>query len=536
MVEICRHLDGIPLAIELAAARVRAMAPAEIARRLDERFRLLAGGSRRSQERHRTLLATVSWSHDLLTDDEKITFRRLAVFPASFDLAAAEAVAGDGAVDVVDCVLRLVDRSLVVYEAGADRYRLLETLRQYGADRLAEAGETEQIRERHARHFLDLAERDEPRTDRRPLQGHQRHVAPPSSRTSERAADWCRDSERYVALAQMCEQIRHFVRQVAPTDLAAWYEEILDHAGDVDDQRVGDSLGDLAFLHAATFANYATAEELVRRCDEHAHITATEVSQWAWLGKGLAEISTGRPADALRSAQRCAAAAEARHDEYVATLAMCVEAGARTQLGDTEHAARVMAEMLRRADRTGMPTLIASGVTTAVQAHLLTTTEPDFTAAVATLEQHPAEIFGDHSSDVWLDFTWGLTLLGLGRTGAAGYLTRAAKAADRFDAPHMLDLALRSLAIAAAEAGLTQPAAALASYAETHLGEHRLDVPGQAYIQARLERALPDPADRAHDSQLHRREHHDARDRDRSGPGARRARNPDRTRLTRCLR
>ena len=162
VVEICRHLDGIPLAIELAAARVRAMAPAEIARRLDERFRLLAGGSRRSQERHRTLLATVSWSHDLLTDDEKIVFRRLAVFPASFDLAAAEAVAGDGAVDVVDCVLRLVDRSLVVYEPEDDRYRLLETLRQYGADRLADAGETEATRERHARHFLAFAERVAP--------------------------------------------------------------------------------------------------------------------------------------------------------------------------------------------------------------------------------------------------------------------------------------------------------------------------------------------------------------------------------------
>ena len=95
MVEICRHLDGIPLAIELAAARVRAMSPAEIANRLDERFRLLAGGSRRTQERHRTLQATVAWSHDLLTEPEKVVFRRLSVFPASFDLAAAEAVAGD---------------------------------------------------------------------------------------------------------------------------------------------------------------------------------------------------------------------------------------------------------------------------------------------------------------------------------------------------------------------------------------------------------------------------------------------------------
>src|SRR5262249_24318983 len=151
VVEICRHLDGIPLAIELAAARVRGMPVAEIERRLDERFRLLAGGSRRAQERHRTLLATVSWSHDLCSDDEKIVFRRLAVFPATFGLDAAEAIVGDASIDVVGCVLRLVDRSLVVYESDTARYRLLETLRQYSADRLAEAAETESTRERHAR-------------------------------------------------------------------------------------------------------------------------------------------------------------------------------------------------------------------------------------------------------------------------------------------------------------------------------------------------------------------------------------------------
>ena len=162
VVEICRHLDGIPLAIELAAARSRSMAPTEIARRLDERFRLLSGGSRRAQERHRTLFATVSWSHDLLDDDDKTTFRRLSVFPASFDLDAAESVVGAPHIDVVDSVLRLVDRSLVAYEPVADRYRLLETLRQYGADRLVEADEVTDTRARHAHHFLAVAERLEP--------------------------------------------------------------------------------------------------------------------------------------------------------------------------------------------------------------------------------------------------------------------------------------------------------------------------------------------------------------------------------------
>ena len=149
VVAICRQLDGIPLALELAAARVRSMAPAEIARRLSERFRLLAGG-RGSLERHRTLLGTVAWSHDLLTEDERLVFRRLAVFPATFDLDAAAAIAADDSsdIDAVDCVLRLVDRSLVAYDPTAGRYRLLETLRQYGADRLVDAGETMETRER----------------------------------------------------------------------------------------------------------------------------------------------------------------------------------------------------------------------------------------------------------------------------------------------------------------------------------------------------------------------------------------------------
>ena len=142
VVAICRRLDGIPLAIELAAARVRAMDPAQIARRLDERFRLLGAG-RGAQERHRTLQAIVSWSYDLLSDEERAVFRRLAVFPGSFDLEAAEQVAGgDDPLDVVDIVVHLVDRSLVQYERDHRRYRLLETLRQYAADRLAEAGET----------------------------------------------------------------------------------------------------------------------------------------------------------------------------------------------------------------------------------------------------------------------------------------------------------------------------------------------------------------------------------------------------------
>jgi predicted ATPase/class 3 adenylate cyclase len=153
LAEICRQLDGIPLAIELAAARTRAMSATEMATRLDERFRLLGGG-RRSRERHRTLMATVRWSHDLLTEPEQVVWRRLAAFVGGFDLAAAEAVVDRA--DTLEAVLSLVDKSMVQVDTrdGHTRYSMLETLRQFAADQLTEAGEVDQLRARHAEHFL----------------------------------------------------------------------------------------------------------------------------------------------------------------------------------------------------------------------------------------------------------------------------------------------------------------------------------------------------------------------------------------------
>jgi predicted ATPase/DNA-binding SARP family transcriptional activator len=160
--ELCRRLDGLPLAIELAAARVRFLPPAEIAARLGDRFGLLAGGGRTVAARQRTLRATVDWSWELLEEREQALFRRLAVFSGGWTVAAAEAVcAGDGlaAGEVLEGLFALVDRSLVV-AAGGDpaRFRMLETLRAYGAERLAEAGEAGTVAARHGAWFLDLAE------------------------------------------------------------------------------------------------------------------------------------------------------------------------------------------------------------------------------------------------------------------------------------------------------------------------------------------------------------------------------------------
>jgi len=164
--QVCRRLDGIPLAIELAAARVRVLAVEQIAARLDDRFQLLTGGSQIVLPQHQTLRATMEWSHDLLGERERAVLRRLAVFAGGWSLEAAEAIcAGDGLAerDILDLLMQLVDKSIVVSETGGTeaRYRLLETVREYAQDRLAEAGEVATIRNRHFEWYLDLAQRAE---------------------------------------------------------------------------------------------------------------------------------------------------------------------------------------------------------------------------------------------------------------------------------------------------------------------------------------------------------------------------------------
>jgi predicted ATPase/DNA-binding SARP family transcriptional activator len=166
VVRICRALDGMPLAIELAAARLRAMTPEQVANRLDDRFRLLTGGSRTALPRHQTLRAVVDWSWDLLDEPERTLLWRLAVFAGGATVEAAEQVCAGGPVapvDVLDLLTALVDKSLLI--AGGEarpRYRMLETIRAYGLERLAEAGEQDRVRRAHMDHFLALAERAEP--------------------------------------------------------------------------------------------------------------------------------------------------------------------------------------------------------------------------------------------------------------------------------------------------------------------------------------------------------------------------------------
>ncbi|MDQ2692416.1 MAG: tetratricopeptide repeat protein, partial [Chloroflexota bacterium] len=173
--QICERLDGIPLAIELAAARVKVLSPEQIASRLDDRFRLLTGGARTALPRQQTLRALIDWSYSLLSEAEKLVFRRLAVFTGGWTLEAAEFVCGEGRQeqDILDLMSRLVDKSLVIMKEteGGIRYHRLETIRQYSRERFFETEEVEAIRDRHLVYYVQLSEEIE-----RGLQGPARRL------------------------------------------------------------------------------------------------------------------------------------------------------------------------------------------------------------------------------------------------------------------------------------------------------------------------------------------------------------------------
>jgi predicted ATPase/DNA-binding winged helix-turn-helix (wHTH) protein len=170
---VCRRLDGIPLAIELAAVRATVLGMTEIAARLDDRFHLLTSGRRTALPRHRTLRATLDWSYELLPETERVMLRRLAVFAGGFTLAAANAVVTSTEIagpDVVDCIANLVMKSLVAADLGGATgwYRLLETTRAYALEKLTQSGEFEQVARRHAEYYRDLFERAEIELQTRP--------------------------------------------------------------------------------------------------------------------------------------------------------------------------------------------------------------------------------------------------------------------------------------------------------------------------------------------------------------------------------
>jgi predicted ATPase/class 3 adenylate cyclase len=489
IVDICRHLDGIPLAIELAAARVGALPPAEIARRLDERFRLLGGGPRRAHERHRTLLAAVAWSYDLLTDEERVVFRRLAVFPASFDVDAGEAVAGGGGLDSLGCLVRLVERSLVQFDPDEGRYRLLETLRQYAAERLADAGETDAAQERHARFFMDLVARHSAALAG-PGYPEARAVLTAELDNFRAVAEWCAEHGRWAELLSMCRQMLVFA-WLSRADPALWYRRVLDGDPALGGQDRVDALGELGFLTALHLADRVAGEVLANDSEESRERGGLAASPWAGQAKALVAFFFGRNDEALRASRAALEAAELRHDEVaaVAALALVGNALAYTSLDD---ASPLALEALTRAERIGNP-VVTANVALVVSSGLITTGTPDFAASLTVLSRYASDFSGGDSTAMWSRLLHGYDFLALGEPSAVEHFAEAARLGDRLNGLHVVDTAVRGLAVLAADAGYLRDAAALVGYADANLAGSRIRNPQWNLLNERVENAATAP-------------------------------------------
>ena len=292
VVRICQTVDGIPLAIELVAARTRSMSVSAIEKHIAERFTLVTGGSRVSMPRQRTLRATFDWSHELLNEDEKIVFRRLSIFAGGFTLDAAEAVCrsdDDGANDE-SCLVSLtglVDKSLVVAlegAHGADRYRLLEPIRQYAVERLAQAHESDDVRRLHARYFLDLG--DEAFTQ---LRGSKQRVwmkrVDNELDNFRTCFGWALGQNPRAALQLAVALERHWIRN-SPAEGRDWLTKVLKK------HEARDELRARALYNAAFWAWYRGDASESRELAAECLAIAQELQSDLYVGQALMALAT----------------------------------------------------------------------------------------------------------------------------------------------------------------------------------------------------------------------------------------------------
>jgi hypothetical protein len=244
--------------------------------------------------------------------------------------------------------------------------------------------------------------------------------------------------------------------------------------------------------------DFTAADSLAERSVTVAETGRLETSPWAWLARAAvagALLTVGGGPDGLGPAELALAAAEARQDQAAASFASSFRM-IFLWAAHSDQAAAAMLDALDRAQRTGSPGLIAFAVALAASCHESFLAEPDFAASLGVLTRYDDGIRTGQPNEMWLELGWGIALLGLGQPGAIEHLTNAARLADRISFPHAVEMALRPLAIAYAEAGHTQQAAILTGYTDANLAQYRLDLPGRRWINPTLDAALAGPADR----------------------------------------
>jgi predicted ATPase/DNA-binding SARP family transcriptional activator len=359
--QICERLDGMPLAIELAAARARTLPVPQIAERLSDRFRLLTGGARTALPRHQTLRAVVDWSYDLLSDSERRLFTRLSVFVGGCSLDAAEQVCADDQLpreEILGLLSSLVDKSLVFLDRSGPgpRYRLLQTLWEYSRERLDDAGEADALRARHAAHHLDLARRSEP-TLRSGDAARTRELLSPDIENLWAALDWLIESDEADAAFELVDHLAWlwFLR-------GEWSEGVrfctrglsLGAAGPtrhlVELWRayyLANSAGHRAVTEIRSGTDLDVATEAVLQSGDPLRHTKALL-----LRTSLAQRS-GDTAAQERWAQAALVAAEACGDEWLLGMAEMLASTTKLRIGQQEEAGTLAASSVARFERLG---------------------------------------------------------------------------------------------------------------------------------------------------------------------------------------
>lgn len=365
---LCHRLDGMPLAIELAAARLRILSPEQIASRLDDRFRLLTGGSRTALPRQQTLQAAIDWSYDLLEEQEKILFDRLSVFQGGFTLEAAEAVCASPPLEahrVLDLLSHLVDKSLVIAADGYHgvRYRMLETLRQYGRERLAE-GETEEVREAHTTYFRGLVETALPH-----LRGldeiEWQEKLEVEHDNLRQALRWSIDAGRATLAQGLAGSLYRFWMLRHHSDEGReWLRQAVDlEPGDQESWgRAQLGAGTMALLHGDLEEgrrHLETALATLRKADRPDLISA------AIHNLAMATIRMGDYQTGAELVGEELATAEAHNDFQSMAFASQELASLANASGDTEKGGHLLDEALQYAERSGSMVMLSDSLTTA---------------------------------------------------------------------------------------------------------------------------------------------------------------------------
>jgi len=359
--EICRRLDGIPLAIELAAARIRSMSPAQIRDRLDERFRLLTGGSRRALERHQTLRHAVQWSYGLLVAQEQAVLARASVFAGGFALEAAERVCAGGTVeahDVLDILDSLVRKSLVTVERSDDavRYALLETIRQFGEEQLAALGEMDSARARHAACFAEESDRQF-KVWRSPRQLLAYEWLDRELGNLRAAFRWASDRAEMDLAIRIASNIGDMARFRVRDEAAHWAGEIVDAARQTRHRRLVIALT-WASSTAWSLSRFDDAKRYGEEAIALADDSAFDPFVWAYIDLALVAAYQG---DIARSIELvCAGAAHPadRHDRMcLGILPFLLALGGRSE---EARAAAIAGEA--EAEATGVPNSICQAL------------------------------------------------------------------------------------------------------------------------------------------------------------------------------